>query len=163
MVGPNGKVAIRADSSWSVPEPEFALLVSPNARIIGYTIGNDMSSRSIEGENPLYLPQAKVYDRSCALGPCILVAPDPLPSSTEISLEILRGARSEFATTTTLASMKRDPVSLVEYLYRSSSFPGGCFLLTGTGIVPPDSFTLAPGDEIRIAITGIGTLVNTVG
>ncbi len=163
VVGPNGKVAIRADSSWSVPEPEFALLVSPNARIIGYTIGNDMSSRSIEGENPLYLPQAKVYDRSCALGPCILVAPDPLPSSTEISLEILRGARSEFAATTTLASMKRDPVSLVEYLYRSNSFPAGCFLLTGTGIVPPDSFTLAPGDEIRIAITGIGTLVNTVG
>ncbi len=163
VVGPNGKVAIRDDSSWSVPEPELALLISPNGKIIGYTIGNDMSSRSIEGENPLYLPQAKVYDRSCALGPCILVAPDPLPSSTEISLEIMRGGRSEFAATTTLASMKRDPASLVEYLYRSNSFPAGCFLLTGTGIVPPDSFTLAPGDEIRIAITGIGTLVNAVG
>ena len=150
VVGPNGKVAIRDDSSWSVPEPELALLVSPKADIIGYTIGNDMSSRSIEGENPLYLPQAKVYDRSCALGPCILLAPDPLPSSTEISLEIVRGGRSEFAATTTLASMKRDPLSLVEYLYRSNSFPAGCFLLTGTGIVPPDSFTLAPGDEIRI-------------
>ena len=163
VVGPNGKVAIRDDSSWSVPEPELALLVSPKARIIGYTIGNDMSSRSIEGENPLYLPQAKVYDRCCALGPCILVAPEPLPSSTEISLEIMRGGISEFAAATTLASMKRDPLSLVEYLYRSNSFPSGCFLLTGTGIVPPDSFTLAPGDEIRIAITGIGTLINTVG
>jgi len=163
VVGPNGKVAIRDDSSWSVPEPELALLISPSGKIIGYTIGNDMSSRSIEGENPLYLPQAKVYDRSCALGPCILLAPDPLPSSTEISLEIMRGGRSEFAATTTLASMKRDPASLVEYLYRSNSFPAGCFLLTGTGIVPPDSFTLAPGDEIRIAITGIGTLVNAVG
>lgn len=163
VVGPNGKVAIRDDSSWSVPEPELALLISPNGKIIGYTIGNDMSSRSIEGENPLYLPQAKVYDRSCALGPCILLAPEPLPSSTEINLEIMRGGRSEFAATTTLASMKRDPASLVEYLYRSNSFPAGCFLLTGTGIVPPDSFTLAPGDEIRIAITGIGTLVNAVG
>jgi 2-dehydro-3-deoxy-D-arabinonate dehydratase len=163
VVGPYGKVAIRADSSWSVPEPELALLISPKGTITGYTIGNDMSSRSIEGENPLYLPQAKVYERSCGLGPCILVAPDPLPSSTEISLEIVRGGRSEFAATTTLASMKRDPASLVEYLYRSNSFPAGCFLLTGTGIVPPDSFTLAPGDEIRIAITGIGTLVNAVG
>lgn len=163
VVGPNGKVAIRDDSSWSVPEPELALLISPNGKIIGYTIGNDMSSRSIEGENPLYLPQAKVYDRSCALGPCILVAPEPLPSSTEISLEIMRGGRSEFAAATTLARMKRDPVSLVEYLYRSNSFPAGCFLLTGTGIVPPDSFTLAPCDEIRITITGIGLLINTVG
>ena len=163
VVGPNGRVAIRDDSSWSVPEPELALLISPKAKIIGYTIGNDMSSRSIEGENPLYLPQAKVYDRSCALGPCILVVQEPLPSSTEISLEIMRGTKSEFAGTTTLASMKRDPVSLVEYLYRSNNFPAGCFLLTGTGIVPPDSFTLAPGDEIRIAITGIGTLVNRVG
>jgi 2-dehydro-3-deoxy-D-arabinonate dehydratase len=163
VVGPGGKVAIREDSSWSVPEPELALLLSPKGSITGYTIGNDMSSRSIEGENPLYLPQAKVYDRSCALGPCILVAPNPLPSSTEISLEILRGTKSEFGATTMLSSMKRDPASLVEYLYRSNSFPSGCFLLTGTGIVPPDSFTLAPGDEIRIAITGIGILVNTVG
>ena len=163
VVGPNGKVAIREDSSWSVPEPELALLVSPKGKIVGYTIGNDMSSRSIEGENPLYLPQAKVYDRSCALGPCILVAPEPLPSSTEIRLEIVRGAKNEFAGTTTLASLKRDPASLVDYLYRSNSFPAGCFLLTGTGIVPPDSFTLAPGDEIRIAVTGIGTLVNAVG
>ena len=163
VVGPNGKVAIRDDSSWSVPEPELALLLSPKGKIVGYTVGNDMSSRSIEGQNPLYLPQAKVYDRSCALGPCILVSPDPLPPSTEISLEIVRGDKSEFTAATTLASMKRDPTTLVEYLYRNNSFPAGCFLLTGTGIVPADSFTLAQGDEIRIAITGIGTLVNTVG
>jgi 2-dehydro-3-deoxy-D-arabinonate dehydratase len=163
VVGPSGKVAIRADSTWSVPEPELALLVTPKAKIIGYTIGNDMSSRSIEGENPLYLPQAKVYDRACALGPCILVAREPLPLSTEISLEIVRANRIEFTGATTLASLKRDPALLVEYLFRSNSFPAGCFLLTGTGTVPPDSFTLAPGDEIRITITGIGTLVNTVG
>jgi 2-dehydro-3-deoxy-D-arabinonate dehydratase len=163
VVGPNEKVAIRADSTWSVPEPELALLVTPKAKIVGYTIGNDMSSRSIEGENPLYLPQAKVYDRACALGPCILVTPDALPSSTEIGLEILRAARIEFAGATTLASLKRDPMLLVEYLFRSNSFPAGCFLLTGTGTVPPDAFTLVPGDEIRITITGIGTLVNIVG
>ena len=163
VVGPHGKVAIRDDSSWSVPEPELALLISPQGKITGYTVGNDMSSRSIEGENPLYLPQAKVYDRSCALGPALLVAQDPLPSSTEISLEIVRAGKSEFAATTTLSSMKRQPASLVEYLYRSNSFPNGAFLLTGTGIVPPDTFTLALDDEIRIAIAGIGTLVNTVG
>jgi 2-dehydro-3-deoxy-D-arabinonate dehydratase len=163
VVGPNGKVAIRVDSTWSVPEPELALLISPKGTIVGYTIGNDMSSRSIEGENPLYLPQAKVYDRACALGPCILVTPGPLPSSTEIGMEILRGGRREFTGSTTLAGLKRDPAVLVEYLFRSNSFPAGCFLLTGTGTVPPDSFTLAPGDEIRITITGIGTLVNTVG
>ena len=163
VVGPGGLVAIRADSTWSVPEPELALLVTPKAKIVGYTIGNDMSSRSIEGENPLYLPQAKVYDRACALGPCILVAPDPLPASTEINLEIVRRNRSEFIGATTLAGLKRDPALLVEYLFRNNSFPAGCFLLTGTGTVPPDSFTLLPGDEIRITITGIGTLVNTVG
>jgi 2-dehydro-3-deoxy-D-arabinonate dehydratase len=163
VVGPNGKVAIRDDSSWSVPEPELALLVSPGGKISGYTIGNDMSSRSIEGENPLYLPQAKVYDRSCALGPCILVAQEPVSSSTEISMEIVRGGKQEFTAVTTLASMKRAPALLVEYLYRQNSFPNGCFVLTGTGIVPPDSFTLAAGDEIRISIGGIGTLINTVG
>jgi 2-dehydro-3-deoxy-D-arabinonate dehydratase len=163
VVGPGEKVAIRRDASWSVPEPELTLLVSPGGKILGYTIGNDMSSRDIEGENPLYLPQAKVYNRSCALGPCILVSSEALPSSTEIRLEILRNGESAFAGSTTLASMKRDLVSLVEYLYRDNVFPNGCFLLTGTGIVPPDSFTLNDGDEIRIAIAGIGTLVNFVG
>ena len=122
-----------------------------------------MSARDIEGENPLYLPQAKVYDRSCALGPCILVSESPLPSSTQIRLEIFRAGKSEFSGSTTLDAMKRSPASLVEYLYRNNSFPKGCFLLTGTGVVPPDSFTLMNGDEIRITITGIGTLVNSVG
>ena len=145
------------------PEPELTLLVSPRGKILGYTIGNDMSSRDIEGENPLYLPQAKVYHRSCALGPGILVSPEPLPSSTEIRLEILRRGETAFAASTTLASIKRDFSTLVEYLYRDNVFPNGCFLLTGTGIVPPDSFTLDLGDEIRIAIDGIGTLVNSVG
>jgi 2-dehydro-3-deoxy-D-arabinonate dehydratase len=163
VVGPNGKVAIRGDANWSVPEPELALLITPGGRIAGYTAGNDMSSRDIEGENPLYLPQAKVYDRSCALGPCILVAEKPLPSATEIHLEIVRSGRSEFSASTSLGAMKREPAELVEFLYRHNSFPNGCFLLTGTGIVPPDSFTLQPGDEIRITIAPIGTLVNQVG
>lgn len=163
VVGPGGKVAIRSDASWSVPEPELALFVSPAGKITGYTIGNDMSSRDIEGENPLYLPQAKVYDRSCALGPCVLVAEEPLPLSTEISMEIFRAGAPAFSGKTTLKEMKRKPEELAEYLYRASTFPQGCFLLTGTGIVPPDSFTLRPGDEIRITIPPIGTLVNTVG
>jgi 2-dehydro-3-deoxy-D-arabinonate dehydratase len=163
VVGHGGKVAIRHDASWSVPEPELALLVSPTGNILGYTIGNDMSSRDIEGENPLYLPQAKVYHRSCALGPGILVSSQALSSATRIQLEILRAGHTAFSGSTTLASLKRDPDILVHYLYRDNVFPNGCFLLTGTGIVPPDSFTLQHGDEIRITIDGIGTLVNFVG
>jgi 2-dehydro-3-deoxy-D-arabinonate dehydratase len=162
-VGPNSKVAIRDDASWSVPEPELTLVITRSGKIIGYTIGNDMSSRDIEGENPLYLPQAKVYDRSCAIGPCILAAPEPLPPSTEIRLEIRRGGKTHFSASTALSELKRDPVQLVEYLYRNNSFPSGCLLLTGTGIVPPDSFTLQRDDEIRITIPPIGTLINTVG
>jgi len=163
VVGHRGQVAIRRDASWSVPEPEVTLLISPTGKILGYTIGNDMSSRDIEGENPLYLPQAKVYDRSCALGPCLLVADEPLSSSTEIALEIRRGTTVVFSGATTLKEMKRTPEELVHYLYRNQSFPHGCFLLTGTGLVPPDSFTLKPGDEIRITVLPIGTLVNVVG
>jgi 2-dehydro-3-deoxy-D-arabinonate dehydratase len=163
VVGPDERVAIREDAFWSVPEPELTLLVTPSGKITGYTIGNDMSSRDIEGENPLYLPQAKVYDRSCALGPAILVSDAPLPVSTEIRLDILRGEAREFSGSTTLESLKRTPEELVRYLYRSNNFPAGCFLLTGTGIVPPDSFTLQNGDQIRITITGIGTLINYVG
>jgi 2-dehydro-3-deoxy-D-arabinonate dehydratase len=163
VVGPGGKVAIRDDAKWSVPEPELALLITPSGKITGYTIGNDMSSRDIEGENPLYLPQAKVYDRSCALGPCILVSDEPLDRETTIALEITRAGEPVFSEAIPLSSMKREPQSLVEYLYRNNRFPSGCFLLTGTGIVPPDSFTLAPGDQIRIAISGIGTLTNEVG
>ena len=163
VVGHREKVAIRKDASWSVPEPELTLLVSPSGKILGYTVGNDMSSRDIEGENPLYLPQAKVYERSCALGPGILISSEPLSSSTEIRLEILRAGQSAFAGSTNLSNLKRDPATLVHYLYRDNPFPNGCFLLTGTGIVPPDSFTLNHGDEIQITIDGIGTLVNFVG
>jgi 2-dehydro-3-deoxy-D-arabinonate dehydratase len=162
VAGPNGKVRIRSDAKWSVPEPELALLVNPRGRVVGYTIGNDMSSRDIEGENPLYLPQAKVYDQSCALGPCILIQPDPLPPSTRIRMEILREGAVEFSGSTTLTEMKRDPPVLVEYLFRDQSFPFGCFLLSGTGIVPPDHFTLRSGDEVHITIAGIGTLMNQV-
>jgi 2-dehydro-3-deoxy-D-arabinonate dehydratase len=161
-VGHCGKVRIRADAHWSVPEPELTLAISPQGRIIGYTIGNDMSSRDIEGENPLYLPQAKVYDGSCALGPGILVTSSPLPQSTEILLEIVRGGRIEFAGSVTLSELKRDPKTLVEYLFRDNSFPNGCFLMTGTGIVPPSTFTLASGDVIRITIEPIGSLENEV-
>lgn len=162
VAGPNSRVRIRRDANWSVPEPELTLAVNPRGQIIGYTIGNDMSSRDIEGANPLYLPQAKVYDRSCALGPGILIRKEPMLASTEIAMEILRSGASQFSATISLSEMKRDPQTLVDYLYRDQSFPSGCFLLTGTGIVPPDTFTLQSGDEIRITIGGIGTLVNHV-
>ncbi len=162
VAGPDSTVRIRRDAQWSVPEPELTLLVNPRGQIIGYTIGNDMSSRDIEGTNPLYLPQAKVYDRSCAIGPGILIRNEPMPSATQIKLDILRSNKITFSGTTTLAELKRDPATLVEYLFRDQSFPHGCFLLTGTGIVPPDSFTLNSNDEIRIEIEGIGTLCNSV-
>jgi len=162
-VGTGGKVRIRGDAKWSVPEPELTLVVSPGGRIVGYTIGNDMSSRDIEGENPLYLPQAKVYSGSCALGPGILVTGSPLAHSTEIVLEILRGDRIEFEDSVELTELKRDPKMLVDYLFRDNSFPNGVFLMTGTGIVPPNSFTLEHGDRVRIAIEPIGVLENVVG
>ena len=161
-VGHEGKVRIRQDAHWSVPEPELTLVASPRGNIVGYTIGNDMSSRDIEGENPLYLPQAKVYDGSCALGPGILVSSRPLPHSTEILLEIVRHDRIAFAGSVALSELKRDPKTLVEFLFRDNSFPSGCFLMTGTGIVPPSSFTLAKGDTVRITIEPIGTLENKV-
>ena len=162
VAGPGSHVRIRSDAKWNVPEPELTLLINQRGQIIGYTVGNDMSSRDIEGENPLYLPQAKVYDRSCALGPCILVTPEPLPTTTPIRIEILRGGVAAFSADITLAELKRTPVSLVEYLFRDNSFPAGAFLMTGTGIVPPDTFTLATGDRIRITIDPIGTLENQV-
>lgn len=162
VVGPGGAVRIRSDAKWSVPEPELTLLIDPAGSIAGYTIGNDMSSRDIEGENPLYLPQAKVYDGSCALGPCILLSQRPLGAATGIHLEIERNGEAVFAASTTLAELKRDPKELARFLYRDNSFPHGAFLMTGTGIVPSDDFTLAAGDGIRIAIDGIGTLENYV-
>jgi 2-dehydro-3-deoxy-D-arabinonate dehydratase len=163
VVGPAQPVAIRSDAKWSVPEPELTLLLAPGGAITGYTIGNDMSSRDIEGENPLYLPQAKVYDRSCALGPCILVTNEPLPKSTTIHLVIRRQESIAFEGSTTLESIKRDLTTLASYLFRDNSFPAGAFLLTGTGIVPPDAFSLQAGDEISITIPPIGALVNPVG
>jgi 2-dehydro-3-deoxy-D-arabinonate dehydratase len=162
VAGPGQDVRIRRDSKWNVPEPELALVVNSLGGIVGYTIGNDMSSRDIEGENPLYLPQAKVYAQSCGLGPGILIRDQPLPAETEIRLEIIRAEETVFHGQTKLSAMKRTPQELVEYLFRDNVFPYGCFLLTGTGIVPPDDFTLAVEDEIRITIEPIGTLVNYV-
>jgi 2-dehydro-3-deoxy-D-arabinonate dehydratase len=162
VAGPGDSVRIRKDSKWNVPEPELTLAINSKGDIIGYTIGNDMSSRDIEGENPLYLPQAKVYDRSCALGPCILVNSELLAGSTEIRMRLERKEAEVFHGSTTLAQLKRSPLELVEFLFRDNSFPLGCFLLTGTGIVPPDDFTLQSEDRIEIAIDGIGTLSNVV-
>ncbi len=162
VVGTRGAVRIRSDAKWSVPEPELTLLINPAGAIIGYTIGNDMSSRDIEGENPLYLPQAKVYDGSCALGPCILLSSDPLGKATVIQLEIMRKNGKVFTGKTTLAELKREPQELAKFLFRDNSFPQGAFLMTGTGIVPGDGFTLVSGDTIRIEIDGIGTLENYV-
>jgi 2-dehydro-3-deoxy-D-arabinonate dehydratase len=162
VVGPGGKVRIRSDSKWNVPEPELTLAVSSTGRIFGYTIGNDMSSRDIEGENPLYLPQAKTYAASAALGPCLVVT-DELPGrDTAIRIEILRDGRAVFAGDTNVGQIKRPLPSLVEYLFRDNTFPCGAYLMTGTGIVPPDSFTLDHGDEIRITIEPVGTLANPV-
>jgi 2-dehydro-3-deoxy-D-arabinonate dehydratase len=160
--GTGQPVRIRRDARWNVPEPELALAVGSSGRIIGYSVGNDMSSRDIEGENPLYLPQAKVYDGSCGLGPGVYVPDAPLPSETSIHIAIRRAGAIAFEGETTLAAMKRRPDELVEYLFRDNSFPRGCFLLTGTGIVPPDEFTLAAGDQIAITIGEVGTLMNTV-
>lgn len=162
VVRPMGNVRIRRDSAWNVPEPELGLVITSSGNIIGYTIGNDMSSRSIEGENPLYLPQAKTYDGCCALGPGILLTPEPLPRTTRIQLTILRNENAVFTGEITLQNLKRTERELVDFLYRESSFPTGCILLTGTGIVPDTDFTLQSGDEIRITIDGIGTLVNGV-
>lgn len=163
VVGSGGEVRIRRDATWSVPEPELTLLISPSGKIAGYTIGNDMSSRDIEGQNPLYLPQAKCYDGACAIGPCILLAKEPLAKSTKINIEILRGGEQVFAGATSLAEMKRELTELASYLFRENSFPQGVFLMTGTGVVPPDSFTLASGDVVRIQIEEIGVLENRVG
>lgn len=162
VVGPNSNVRIRSDASWSVPEPELTLLLSPAGEILGYTIGNDMSSRDIEGENPLYLPQAKVYDGSCALGPCVLLTEGPLSTDTAISIAILRQGSPVFQGSTTLSELKRDPQDLARYLFRDNSFPAGAYLMTGTGIVPGDDFTLQHADTVEITIDGIGTLRNTV-
>jgi 2-dehydro-3-deoxy-D-arabinonate dehydratase len=174
-VGPGEEVRIRKDSEWNVPEPELTLAISSSGKIIGFTIGNDMSSRSIEGENPLYLPQAKTYDGcaslgpciktydGCAsLGPCIYVTETSLEKDTLIQMSIYRDGKQVFHGETNLKQMKRSPEELVSFLYRECSFPNGSFLMTGTGIVPSSEFTLNQGDEIHITIQPIGTLKNTV-
>lgn len=155
-------VRIRRDARWSVPEPELALCINAYGDIIGYTIANDVSSRDIEGENPLYLPQAKIYDGSCALGPALFIGEAPLSPDTPIELIIERSGTTAFQESTTLSRMRRTPAELVEFLYRETSFPHGCVLLTGTGIVPPDDFSLQSGDTISIRIPTIGTLSNQV-
>ena len=154
---------IRKDATWNVPEPELALVLSPDLRIVGYTIGNDMSSRDIEGDNPLYLPQAKMYNECCGLGPWITLA-DAMPSreDTEIKLSIVRSGKEVFAQATRASEMARTFEDLVQWLGRDNSFPAGAFLLTGTGIVPNSDFTLQPADVVSITISGIGTLVNSI-
>jgi 2-dehydro-3-deoxy-D-arabinonate dehydratase len=163
VVGPEKPVRVRRDSRWSVPEPEITLIISPKLEIVGYTIGNDMSARDIEGENPLYLPQAKVYDGACSLGPVVTLA-SAMPSAEQITVRLVieRGGRPVFDGSTSAAAMKRPFAELVAWLGRETSFPDGAVLLTGTGIVPPDDFTLASGDVVVIEIGGIGTLRNVV-
>jgi 2-dehydro-3-deoxy-D-arabinonate dehydratase len=161
-VGPGGKVRIRRDSTWNVPEPELTLAINRRGKIIGYTIGNDMSSRSIEGENPLYLPQAKTYDGSAALGPCIYLVDSPISPQTKISLSINRNGKLMYSDEVAISKMKRGHTELVEFLFRECSFPQGCLLMTGTCLIPPNDFTLQSGDEIVIRIDHIGELQNFV-
>jgi len=162
IVGNGDKVRIRKDSTWDVPEPELTLLITSGQKIVGYTIGNDMSSRSIEGENPLYLPQAKTYDKCAALGPCIFISKDPLAADTLIDLKIKRTGKIVFQGDIEINQIKRKFEDLVSFLYRECSFPNGSLLMTGTGIVPTSAFTLQSGDEIQITIDNIGTLINEV-
>ncbi len=162
VIGPNHPVHLRSDAQWTVPEPEWTMLLHPSGSILGHTIGNDMSSRDIEGENPLYLPQAKIYNGSCALGPCILLSPEPLAKNTAIHLAITRKGQAAFTGSTTLAEIKRQPEELIEYLFRDNRFPQGVFLMTGTGIIPGDGFTLLSGDQVRISMDPVGVLENPV-
>lgn len=162
VVGPGQAFRLRSDSSWNVPEPELTLALSSRGKLIGYTIGNDLSSRDIEGENPLYLPQAKTWATCAGLGPRIVITPDFPPPSTAITMRILRDGAPVFADSATLAQMKQTLPNLVEHLFRDNAFPAGAFLMTGTCVVPDDGFTLASGDRIDISITGAGTLSNTI-
>ncbi len=161
--GPGQPLRVRHDSKWSVPEPEFTLVINASGKIVGYTIGNDMSARDIEGENPLYLPQAKMYNQCAGVGPCVLLAEKPLDQDAiDIQLEIVRGGKSVFSGSTKLSQMKRTPDELAKWLFKENVFPNGAFLMTGTGVVPDDSFTLEDGDEVSITISGIGTLTNPI-
>jgi len=161
--GPGDPVRVRADSNWSVPEPELTLVVTPQLKLAGFTIGNDMSARDIEGENPLYLPQAKLYKQCCAIGPCVLVPEKPFDrAATKITISVERGRKTAFRGETDLAQMVRGFEDLIGWLARENEFPKGAMLLTGTGVVPPDEFTLENGDVVSIEITGIGKLTNPV-
>lgn len=160
--GPGDNVRIRKDSTWNVPEPELTLVINNKGNIIGYTIGNDMSSRSIEGENPLYLPQAKSYDGSAAIGPCVYIPSTPIPPETKINMQIIRAGKTMFADEIAINKMKRGHTELVEFLFRECTFPFGCLLMTGTCLVPPNDFTLHSGDVIIIRIDHIGELKNIV-
>jgi 2-dehydro-3-deoxy-D-arabinonate dehydratase len=162
VVGHMQDVSIRKDSSWNVPEPELTLFVNTQGKIQGYTIGNDMSSRSIEGENALYLPQAKTYDKSAAVGPCLYVTPVAISKETIISIAIKRNNDVVYADKTPLSRMKRSLEELTGFLFRECTFPTGCYLMTGTCLVPPNDFTLQPHDVVEISIDGIGTLINTI-
>jgi 2-dehydro-3-deoxy-D-arabinonate dehydratase len=161
-VGTGDKVRIRKDSTWNVPEPELTLVINNTGNIVGYTIGNDMSSRSIEGENPLYLPQAKSYDGSAAVGPCVFLSDTPISPETKINMQITRGGTTMYADETAISKMKRGHTELVEFLFRECTFPFGCLLMTGTCLVPPNDFTLRSGDVVVIRIDHIGELKNTV-
>jgi 2-dehydro-3-deoxy-D-arabinonate dehydratase len=163
VVAPGQPIRIRQDSTWDVPEPEMTLVMASSGKIVGVTVGNDVSSRSIEGENPLYLPQAKVYDQSCALGSMIRVLDDEIALNLlPIRLTIERGGSVVYAGETSTLSMRRTPEELAGWLFREMSFPDGAFLMTGTGLVPPDTFTLQSGDVVTIAIEGVGSLTNPV-
>jgi 2-dehydro-3-deoxy-D-arabinonate dehydratase len=160
--GPGEHVGIRADSAWDVPEPEVTLVLDSAGRVAGYCCGNDMSSRSIEGANPLYLPQAKVYRDSCALGPCIVPAESIAFNDLLVRLYIRRDDVQAFDESIHTSAIRRRPDELADWLYRAMDFPAGAFLMTGTGIVPPESFTLRDGDEVGVDITGLGSLINIV-
>lgn len=155
-------VFIREDSSWDVPEPELTLFVSSHGTIEGYTIGNDMSSRSIEGENPLYLPQAKVYEKCAGLGPCLMVTDTPIPPDTLIKMAIYRDEKAQYEDSIPISQMKRGHQELVDFLFKGCAFPEGCYLMTGTCLVPDNSFTLQDNDRVEISIDHIGTLINDV-
>jgi 2-dehydro-3-deoxy-D-arabinonate dehydratase len=161
--GHGGEVCIRKDSEWNVPEPELALYINAKGNIQGYTIGNDMSSRSIEGENALYLPQAKIYEKSAALGPCLFVSAVPIDAASAIKLMIKRAGEVVYQDATTVSRIKRSFTELVGYLYAELNFPTGCFLMTGTCLVPPPTFTLQVGDVVEMTIDHIGTMLNTIG